>query len=90
VLEPNQARIAFPALLPDGRHFIYARYPPSDVYLGDLAKPGEQNPKKLVTGVLGARVGFAPSADDPHLGYIWYLGAAPPPPLPRRADGAAH
>jgi hypothetical protein len=42
------------------------------VYVRDLAKPAEQNAKKLVTGVLGGRVGFAPSSEDTQLGYLLF------------------
>jgi Tol biopolymer transport system component/predicted Ser/Thr protein kinase len=65
-----------PALLPDGRHFIYMRTSlnqgssSSGIYLGSLeAKPG-QNPKKLLPDV--SAVVFAPSP-DPDLGYLLFV-----------------
>jgi hypothetical protein len=47
--------IDFPALLPDGHHFLYLRYLGANaggIYLGSLdAKPNEQAPKKLLADV---------------------------------------
>jgi Tol biopolymer transport system component len=68
-----------PVLLPDGRHFVYARYaggPQSfDIYLGSLdAKPSPRNAKRLLTTSSSSqRFAFATSPDDPNLGYLLFL-----------------
>jgi serine/threonine protein kinase/Tol biopolymer transport system component len=57
---------AFPTLLPDGHHFLYAVGPPgvanSGIYIGSLdAKPGDPPPKKLLPDT--SAVVLAPSPD---------------------------
>jgi eukaryotic-like serine/threonine-protein kinase len=64
--------IVFPVLLPDGRHFLYTTsgngVMTTDVYVGLLdSKLGQQSSKKLLSGFI---VGYAPSPDDPTLGYL--------------------
>jgi len=61
-----------PALLPDGRHFLYVsgNETSGDVYLGSLdSKQGQQSAKKLLSanGVV-----YAPSPDDSNLGYLLF------------------
>jgi eukaryotic-like serine/threonine-protein kinase len=67
-----------PMLLPDGKHFLYsiggAASP--DVYLASLdSPPGQQTPRKLLTGVISSVV-YAPSLDDRELGYLLFVGGA--------------
>ena len=55
-----------PALLPDGRHFVYVRislpYEMGGIYIGSLdSKPSEQSRKRLLPDV--SNVVYAPSAD---------------------------
>jgi serine/threonine protein kinase/Tol biopolymer transport system component len=65
-----------PVLLPDGRHFLYTsgNGPTGDVYLGSLdSKLGHQGSKKL----LNAAAGYAPSPNDPDLGYLLLIRTVP-------------
>jgi Tol biopolymer transport system component len=63
--------VVFPMLLPDGKHFLYTianARGTGDVHVGLLdSKPGPESSKKLLSGSL---VGYAPSPDDPTLGYL--------------------
>jgi Tol biopolymer transport system component len=61
----------FPALLPDGRHFIFQTGSPmsSDVYVGSLEDNSSKSFKKLLTGVAYGVV-VVPSPDDSNLGYL--------------------
>ena len=65
-LANGEARHLYPAVLPDGRHFVYLRaVTPTNggIYLGSLdAKPGEQASKKLLPDVSAAV--YVPSADS--------------------------
>jgi serine/threonine protein kinase len=69
----------FPKLLQDGRHFLYAsgdNLSSADVYLGTLdSKSGKRRSKKVLTGV-DANFAYAPSRDDPNLGYALFLRGA--------------
>jgi hypothetical protein len=65
-----------PVLLPDRQHFLYVQgaLESNDVYLGSLnARPG-QNAKKLLSGA--GLLAYAPSPDNPDLGYLLFQGAA--------------
>ena len=64
--------LAYPVLLPDGKHFLYASggTTSGEVYVGSLDKPGEQNSKRLLSS-LGAA--FVPSPDDSNLGYLLFV-----------------
>jgi len=69
----------FPVLLPDGKHFIYTSGSTlsGDVYLGSLdSHAAQQGSKKLLTARLGAS--YAPSPDDPDLGYLLFVGGNEP------------
>ena len=69
----THARVALPVLLPDGRHFFYYSNPGQvggDVYLGSLDSKQESS-RKLLSGN-GTGAFFAPSPDDPDLGYLLY------------------
>ena len=64
-----------PEPLPDGRHFLYTSGGASsgDVYLGLLDnKPGQPGSKKLLTGVFN-NVRYAPSPNDPEMGYLLFV-----------------
>jgi hypothetical protein len=64
-----------PVLLPDGKHFLYSSGGPAsaDVYLGSLdSKPGQERSKKLLTGVFN-NARYAPSPNDPDLGYLLFV-----------------
>jgi Tol biopolymer transport system component len=74
--DPNHpTRHLSPSLLPDGRHFVYARGGSSaeetGIFLGSLdAKPASPDSKKLLPDT--SQVAFAPSA-DPGLGYLLFV-----------------
>jgi len=65
-----------PVLLPDAKHFLYSiggSGASADAYLGSLdRKPGQQSPRKLLTGVISGVV-YAPSLSDPELGYLLFV-----------------
>jgi eukaryotic-like serine/threonine-protein kinase len=75
-LANDEARHAFPSLLPDGRHFVYARASTATVggiYLSPLdAKPTDP-PKKLLPDI--SRVVFAPASGpgSNSNGYLLFL-----------------
>jgi eukaryotic-like serine/threonine-protein kinase len=64
----------FPVPLPDGRHFLYygGTQVGGDVYAGLLDSNSGQNPKKLLTGIAPG-LAYAPSPDDPNLGYVLFV-----------------
>jgi eukaryotic-like serine/threonine-protein kinase len=65
-----------PALLPDGRHFLYTsgNGVTGDVYLGSLdSKVGHQSSKKLLSAIAAV---YAPSPDDPDRGYLVFIRPA--------------
>ena len=66
-----------PVLLPDASHFLYSIGGAAnlDVYLASLGKPGQQSSRKLLTGVISSVV-YAPSLDDPNLGYLLFVSGA--------------
>jgi serine/threonine protein kinase/Tol biopolymer transport system component len=66
---------AYPALLPDGRHFVYTRGGQNGgVFLGTLGlAPAEQSQTRLLADT--SPVAFAPSA-DPSLGYLLFVRRA--------------
>ena len=68
---PGQVQ-GYPSLLPDGRHFIYARGGQNGgVFLGTLdARPAEQSQTRLLADV--SAVAFAPST-KPSLGYVLFV-----------------
>ncbi|HTS26948.1 MAG TPA: protein kinase [Bryobacteraceae bacterium] len=71
-----------PELLPDGRHFLYSLRNRAGLlgltYMGSLdARQGQLNPKQLLTQS-AARVVYAPSPDDPGLGYLLFVRTAAP------------
>jgi hypothetical protein len=66
----------FPALLPDGRHFLYAvrTEDGGGIYLGSLdAKPNEQTTKKLLPDI--SVVNYVPSSDPSSstIGYVLFV-----------------
>jgi eukaryotic-like serine/threonine-protein kinase len=64
-----------PILLPGGRYFLYERGNPvsADVYLGRLdSRVEQQNSRKLLASVQPG-LAYAPSPDDPDLGYLLFL-----------------
>jgi Tol biopolymer transport system component len=74
---PGEVAHGFPALLPDGRHFLYARVQSPTVggiYLGSLdAKPNEQASKKLLPDV--SAVAYVPFANPSATvsGYVLFV-----------------
>ena len=71
---------AYPSLLPDGRHLLYAVGPPGSenggIYVGLLAnKPVEERPKKLLSDSSAAV--YAPSPDST-VGYLLFVRASTP------------
>jgi Tol biopolymer transport system component len=70
----NQNVHAFPAFLPDGRHFLYMRGAPAGkraIYLGDLdAAPEAQNPTPLVSTDFGFAVAQTSANAAPSVLYL--------------------
>ena len=77
---PRNQRPVAPMLLPDGRHFLYtllSNATSGDVYLGSLDRnAGQQSSKKLP--LTASPPTYAPSPDDPTLGYLLFRSAAAP------------
>jgi eukaryotic-like serine/threonine-protein kinase len=71
----------FASLLPDGRHFVYGHeIDPAGrggIYVASVdTKPEEQSSKKLLANV--SRVAYAPSSDDPYIGYLLFVRTRTP------------
>jgi eukaryotic-like serine/threonine-protein kinase len=77
VASPASGNLYDPVLLPDAMHFLYSTNgtgTDAAVYIGSLdSRAQQQSSRKLLTDVASGVV-YAPSSDDPELGYLLFVG----------------